>query len=209
MQGANLRAWKDEPDLLATGYWGNNWADGTIPIKAMGLATQKITLTEPAPPYGLKTGQRVFFQNALAELDQPGEWFLDRKEGMLYFWPPQTGTVDQTAKTETILSLMDQPLLKLTDTSHIIVRGLVLEATRGSALPSIGFVQRSRQFPSSGHAASILCNHPGSPLVVKKIDPCEAKGDPDGTPATSVLPFQSPDDGSSNSNRLCAILSSG
>lgn len=26
--------------------------------------------------------------NVLEEIDQPGEWFLDRKSGVLYFWPP-------------------------------------------------------------------------------------------------------------------------
>lgn len=28
-------------------------------------------------------------ENVLEELDSPGEWYLDTKENMLYFWPPQ------------------------------------------------------------------------------------------------------------------------
>ena len=48
-------------------------------------------LVKTAPPYGLysfRKGQRFYFLNVLEELDQPGEWFLDRKTGVLYFWPP-------------------------------------------------------------------------------------------------------------------------
>lgn len=92
IEGANLKAWEGEPDLLATGYWLQNWADATIPIKAIDEATQKITLTEPSPPYGIKIGQPVFIQNALTELDQPGEWYLDKVHGLLYFWPPESTT---------------------------------------------------------------------------------------------------------------------
>lgn len=97
VQGANLQAWKDEPELLATGYWLQDWADATIPINAIDLASERITLTEPSPPYGIKAGQRVFIQNALAELDQPGEWYLDKTHGLLYFWPPESPKENESA----------------------------------------------------------------------------------------------------------------
>jgi hypothetical protein len=90
-----------------------------------------------APPYGhygFRKGQRFQFLNILEELDQPGEWFLDRKNGVLYFWPPQVDRADQNSESEILLSLLDQPLLKITDGSHIVVRGLFLEATRANAV---------------------------------------------------------------------------
>ena len=33
--------------------------------------------------------QLEIYINVLEELDQPGEWFMDRHRGMLYFWPPE------------------------------------------------------------------------------------------------------------------------
>jgi hypothetical protein len=128
VQGANLAAWKDEPDLLATGYWFNNWADATISIKAIDLATQRITLTEPAPNYGLKIGQPVFFQNALAELDQPGEWYLDKTNGVLYFWPLQP-----LHENEVEVSMLGK-LLVIDSASHIRIGRITFQSARGDAI---------------------------------------------------------------------------
>ena len=49
-----------------------------------------ITLTSPHL-YGVASGrdfQQYIALNILEELDSPGEWYLDRSEGILYFWPP-------------------------------------------------------------------------------------------------------------------------
>lgn len=128
VHGANLKAWKDEPNLLATGYWFQNWADATIPIKAMDLATQQITLTAPAPPYGLKKGQPVFFQNALSELDQPGEWYLDKANGVLYFWSPQP-----LQDNDVEVSMLGK-LLVINSASHIRISGVTFASARGDAI---------------------------------------------------------------------------
>lgn len=128
VQGAHLAAWKDEPNLLATGYLGNNWADVTIPIKAIELAAQKITLTEPAPPFGLKVGQPVFFQNALVELDQPGEWYLDKANGVLYFWPPQA-----LHENEVAVSMLDK-LLVIDSARYIGISHVTFQGARGDAI---------------------------------------------------------------------------
>jgi hypothetical protein len=128
VQGANVAAWKDEPDLLATGYWDNDWADATIPIKAMDLATQRFTLTEPAPTYGLKTRQRVIFQNALVELDQPGEWYLDKAKGVLYFWPLQ-----QLHENAVEVSMLEK-LLVIDKASYIGISRVTFQSARGDAI---------------------------------------------------------------------------
>jgi hypothetical protein len=128
VKDANLKAWRDEPDLIATGYWFQNWADTTIPIKAMDLATQRITLTEPAPTYGLKIGQSVFFQNILAELDQPGEWYLDKAHGLIYFWPPESLKVNEVE-----VSMLEK-LLVIDKSSYIRISGITFQSARGDAI---------------------------------------------------------------------------
>ncbi len=147
--GERPRRWKDTSDLWVHGYWSWDWANSYERVASIDLDRR---LIKTAPPYGIydfRKGQRFCFLNLLEELDQPGEWFLDRKTGVLYFWPPPSpqfkvqgseldaqGSASQThgPAPETLLSLLSAPLLKLTDVSHVTFRGLILEATRGSAV---------------------------------------------------------------------------
>jgi hypothetical protein len=67
----------------------------------------------------------------LAELDSPGEWYLDRQRGLLYFWPPEDGL------ESAVLSVLPT-LLSLNNASWVTVRGLVLENTRATAVTIAG-----------------------------------------------------------------------
>lgn len=135
--GDRPRRWQDLGDLWVHGYWAWDWANS---YERVATLEREQRLVKTAPPYGLygfRKGQRFYFLNVLEELDQPGEWFLDRRTGVLYFWPPagpagQDPTVSRPA--EVLLSLLDQPLLRLTGVSHVTFRGLVLEAGRGNGV---------------------------------------------------------------------------
>nr|WP_315464250.1 right-handed parallel beta-helix repeat-containing protein [uncultured Rhodoferax sp.] len=128
LKGANLAAWEAEPQLLATGYWFNNWADTTLRIAAVEPAISQLTLAAPAPPYGIKAGQRVLIQNALAELDEPGEWYLDRATGTLYLWP-----LAELRPGDIEASVIHQ-LLTITKANHITIGGVTLQSNRGDAV---------------------------------------------------------------------------
>ena len=83
-----------------------------------------ITLGPPQSPYGYRQGQRYYALNLLCELERPGQWYLDRQSGRLYFYPP----VDPAgAKIE--LSLADS-LLVLDGAAWVRIEGLTLEMGR-------------------------------------------------------------------------------
>jgi len=128
--GDRPRRWQETSDLWAHGYWAYDWANSYEKIAALDVGQRLVKTAPPLGHYGFRKDQRIYFLNVLEELDQPGEWFLDRKSGVLYFWPPFT----KTPAPETLLSLLDQPLLKLTGVSNIAFRGLTLEATRANAV---------------------------------------------------------------------------
>ena len=149
--GDRPRRWQDTSDLWAHGYWAYDWANSYEQIASIDLDQRLVKTLPPNGHYGFRKDQRIYFLNVLEELDQPGEWFLDRKTGVLYFWPPSAVAADgsppqssgsarkvtgalPSAATETILSLLNQPLLKLTGVSNVTFRGLVLEATRANAV---------------------------------------------------------------------------
>lgn len=128
--GDRPRNWKDPSTLWVHGYWAWDWANSYERVESLDLEKRHLKTAPPHGLYGFRQGQRFYFLNVLEELDQPGEWFLDRRAGKLYFWPP-AGAVREA---EVLVSLLDAPLLSLTNVSHVAFRGLTLEAARGTAV---------------------------------------------------------------------------
>ncbi|CAB3753855.1 right-handed parallel beta-helix repeat-containing protein [Paraburkholderia solisilvae] len=130
--GAPLDALKAEPDLRAMGYWARDWADTTLPVESVDPASGTVTLAAPAPAFGMKTGQRMVFENALSQLDRPGEWYLDRATMTVYFWPPaplRDGDVEASVSNQ---------LLVATSASNLTIHDLGFENTRGNAIEITG-----------------------------------------------------------------------
>lgn len=124
--GDRPNRWQDTSDVWVHGYWAWDWANSYERVAELDRERRFIRTAPPHGLYGFRKGQRFYYLNVLEELDQPGEWFLDRTGGKLYFWPPAG-----SPSAEVTLSLLDQPLLRLAEASHIQFRGLILEATRG------------------------------------------------------------------------------
>ncbi len=131
--GDRAKDWKDTSDLWVHGYWSWDWANSYEHVASIDLEKRLLKTDAPYGLYGFRKGQRIHFLNLLEELDQPGEWFLDRKSGMLYFWPPDHGKSGASAP-ESLLSLSADPLLRLKGASFVTIQQLVLEATRANAV---------------------------------------------------------------------------
>lgn len=117
--------WQPEADIWIHGYWCRDWANTCERIDSLDRATGLIRTAAPHAIYGFRAGQRFFFLNVLEELDQPGEWYLDRKKGMLYFWPPAS-----LRGADILVALMETPLVRMRDVSHVALIGLEFEAGR-------------------------------------------------------------------------------
>jgi len=120
--------WADEPDIWLHGYWFWDWSDAFAQVASIDVEQQMIALVPPHHNYGFRKGQRYYALNVLAELDQPGEWYLDRQQGVLYFLPP--APMDQG---KAVLSGLSH-LFVLKDCSWVTLRDFVLEATRSTAV---------------------------------------------------------------------------
>ncbi|NLY02660.1 MAG: hypothetical protein GXY83_41930 [Rhodopirellula sp.] len=124
-------AWADESDAWVFGCWQYLFYGSYM--KVAGVDAQKRTIRvdwNRTTPYELKRREFALgapYQgiNLLCELDAPGEWHLDRDRGVLFFWPP-----GDLAESETIVSILEQPLIRLDGASHVVFRGLTLEAGR-------------------------------------------------------------------------------
>jgi len=89
-------------------------------------ATRLLTTRAPYGMYGFRAGQRFYFLNILEELSQPGEYYLDRATGMLYFWPPRPVETADIA-----ISLLETPMIEMREACYVTIRDLTLEYARG------------------------------------------------------------------------------
>lgn len=123
------KRWQQPDNLWVHGYWAYDWANSYEQVAELDAEKQFIRTAEPYGHYGFRKGQRFYCLNVLEELDTPGEWFIDRETGILYFWPP-----DAVDSGEALYSLLEQPFIKCTGASHILFQGLAFEAGRGNAI---------------------------------------------------------------------------
>lgn len=127
-EGNYPKRWALEDAPYVCGTWTNDWSEQRHRIESHDLDKQILSVAPPYHYYGYRTGQWFYGLNLLAELDRPGEWYLDRKTGMLYFWPP-------VPAAEARIEVSVAPgLVTLTETAHVTFQNLLFEATRGTAI---------------------------------------------------------------------------
>ena len=124
----DMRRWARPEQVRVFVFPRYNWWNSIIPIKSIDPATRRITLTQDAA-YEVRPGDRYFFENALEELDAPGEWYLDDKTETLYFWPPAPLASGQVMAptTRTVIELGP-------GVQHVTLRGLTVECAEGTAV---------------------------------------------------------------------------
>lgn len=127
--GDRPRRWKSLDDVWVHGYWFVDWADQYLKLSTIDTASRSVVIEPPQSGYGYKKGQRFRFLNVLEELDEPGEYYLDRNTGKLYVWPP--AAIEPGAAT---VSLLREPLIRLRDASHVHFVGLTFESGRSDGI---------------------------------------------------------------------------
>jgi len=133
--------WTAADDIWMFGAWGHLWAGRTVRIAAIDRERRRVT-TEHRTSYGYREGQPYNYFNLLEELDKPGEWYLDRKTGVVYLYPPDgPGDCPDFREAKMGLSpsrvplvaqfpIHDKPFVLMRDVNHVTLRGLIFELGR-------------------------------------------------------------------------------
>lgn len=124
--------WEKEKDIWVLGYWFWDWDNKRQKVMKIDPARKSLELSEPYSTYGYRVDQYYYVYNVLAELDQPGEFYLDRESGILYFYPPE-----EMAPERLLFSLIPN-LVRLENASHLVWSGFLLEGCRGDAVTISG-----------------------------------------------------------------------
>jgi parallel beta-helix repeat protein len=121
------RPWARPDELEVFIFPRYNWWNNIVRVKQIDRENRQITLVADCsyPPRPL---DRYYVRNALEELDAPGEWYLDKREGTLYFWPPDDrgGTAVYAPHLRTIV--------ELDGVENVSFEGLNFENCEGTAV---------------------------------------------------------------------------
>lgn len=130
--GERPKRWTGEKDAWLHGYWFWDWSDQRHKIESIDTEKSILSVEPPYHGYGYRKGQWYYAFNLLSELDHPGEWYLDRETGILYFWPP--APIDQGTA---VVSVLDQAVIA-SKLSHVAFEKLGFQACRGTAISISG-----------------------------------------------------------------------
>lgn len=126
LAGERAKQWAKAEDPWMYGYWFFDWADESLPVAKIDGETGAITLASPHV-YGVAADKPFYVENLVEELDQAGEYVVDRGRQKLYF-------VDRPGTTTHTLSTLAQPLIAVSSASKITIRGLTFGVSRGDGL---------------------------------------------------------------------------
>ncbi|MDB6073843.1 MAG: hypothetical protein JWO89_1483, partial [Verrucomicrobiaceae bacterium] len=124
----DLRTWTHPEDVELDIFAMYGWWNFIERVKSLDPQTRKLTLARPCS-YDLHPHNRYHLQNALEELDAPGEWFIDVRTGTLYVWPPAP-LEKHTVKLVTLSNF-----IKIgAGAKNITIRGLSFTGSNGTAI---------------------------------------------------------------------------
>ena len=125
--------WAEADDIWITGIFGFSWAWSYNRVAEIDTDARTITLAH-GEMYGIQKNwfdDFHHFENLLEEIDQPGEYYIDRRNGILYFYPPAEDWHDESDIT---VSTADFPLIHLNQVSYLTLQDIDIGTGRKDAI---------------------------------------------------------------------------
>ncbi len=153
----DMRKWAHPEDVELDIFAQYGWWNFVMPVASLNAETRLLTLAKDCS-YDLHPHNRFHFQNALEELDAPGEWYYDKRTSLLYFWPPET-----LEGREVRVPTLDSFFKVKTGAKKVTVKGLAFTGCVGTAITFEGaedcvvtrcVIQNCGGFNGSGVSAS-------------------------------------------------------
>lgn len=131
--------WSQAQDIWLSGWFFWGWFYDEVKVAKLDLDQKQFKLASalryglaPAPDDSRTDGgnskrrrseeiRKYYVFNLLEEIDQPGEWYLDRRTGVLYLWP-----TEEFYKEEIAVTVLNSPLIRGEKASFVDFEGLEL-----------------------------------------------------------------------------------
>ena len=126
-----MERWIEESDPRMFGYWYWDWSDRYHRLAALDPVQKVMTLDEPWSHYGYRDSCRFYGLNLLCELDAPGEYYIDRERGMIYWIAPEgKGTGARAA----LSGFAGEAMVAARNCKEFRIEGLSFEGGRRAAV---------------------------------------------------------------------------
>jgi len=102
-----------------------------VSIDRVDEPTQTVTVGKRKGRHAFMRGDRYFIENVFEELDTPGEWYLNRQTGHLYYWPKE-GFSDKSeviAPVANSIFRLEGNTATKNPIGHITIAGLTIRCT--------------------------------------------------------------------------------
>ena len=131
--------WSKPEQAWLSGTIGPNYEFDYYPVSRFDSKEKRVYLSRGAlEKYYTEPYYR--FENVPEELDEPGEYYIDRQSGMLYFYPPEVAPKDSvltiTMSTPTLDVSRKAPnsMFRIENSKNIVFENLIFKGGRGSAI---------------------------------------------------------------------------
>lgn len=131
--------WSKPEQAWLSGTIGPNYEFDYYPVSRFNSEGKRVYLSRGAlEKYYTEPYYR--FENVPEELDEPGEYYIDRQSGMLYFYPPEDAPKDSvltiTMSTPTLDVSRKAPnsMFRIENSKNIVFENLIFKGGRGSAI---------------------------------------------------------------------------
>jgi len=124
----SLKHITEKDDVCIEGFPTFPWAADRLKVKSIDPKTEAIETVQPHMfGFGAGKNNSFYFLNVKEELDYPGEYFLNKNTGILYFYPP----VELKPETKITVSLLDKPFIAMENASCVSIENITFENARG------------------------------------------------------------------------------
>jgi hypothetical protein len=143
-------AYPDEGEALVF----NRWVENRLPLQSVDPA-QRILTFRKRSTFALQAGDLYYLENLPEALDTPGEWYLSRREGKLYYLPrpgERLETLQAVAPALTSLVRIEGAPEQGRFVEGVHLRGLTFRHAEWSLPPEMetgGFVQAAYGVPGA------------------------------------------------------------
>ncbi len=120
-----LERWKTATDLFLKGYFCYAWTGEWAKVESVDTLTNAINF-KYATANGIKNvenNNRFAVMNLLEEIDVPGEWFIDKSKGKMYYLPPYELTEDDALE----IGGVEEDIINISGAKNIIFENLTIE----------------------------------------------------------------------------------